>query len=167
MLLRAFVKANPETLSDFLLAADDRYREAEELLLAEEYDGCVYLLGYAAEMWLKSSCLRIQEVGPSRRVKDDALPALKKKMKVIAPDLHCSDSHDLSYFAECVICLRAWSGRPLPGDLVEQLRERISRGLHEEWIVEMRYRRSALTAADAWDALHNAWWMKTNWPSLS
>ena len=166
MPLRALVRANPETLSDFLLAANDRYREAEELLLAQEYDGCVYLLGYAAEMWLKSACLRLRGLGPVDRVKD-ALPALKKAMKQIAPTVPFVDNHDLSYFVECVLHLRAYWGRPLPLDLERELRQQVSMALHEEWTVEMRYRRSALTAPDAWAALLNAWWIKGNWTQLT
>lgn len=44
MPLRNLITASPETLSDMLLAADDRYQEAEELLMQQRFDGCVYLL---------------------------------------------------------------------------------------------------------------------------
>ena len=51
MPLRSIVKAYPEMLSDMLLAAQDQYREAEDLLVQQQFDGCAYLFGYAAEMW--------------------------------------------------------------------------------------------------------------------
>ena len=167
MPLRAHVEANPETLSDFLLAADDRYREAEKLLEAEEYDGCVYLLGYAVEIWLKSSCLRLRKVGPTDRVLD-ALSALKGVMEMIAPRVPCPKywRHDLSYFVECMHHLRTRAKRPLSPAVEQELRQQISSGLYEEWAVEMRYRRSALTAFDAWKAFKNARWMKKNWVKL-
>ncbi len=161
MPLRATISASPETLTDILLAADDRYQEAEELLLSQRYDGCVYLLGYAAEMWLKAACLRLRGHGPLVQVMS-ALPTLKKWMKTISPTVPFADYHDLSFFSECLARLRAQQGRPLPVALETELRGRIATGLYDEWMVDMRYRRSALTAADAWSALLNAWWMKTN-----
>jgi hypothetical protein len=42
MPLRVLIKASPETLSDILLAAEDRYREAEELIVLQKFDGAVY-----------------------------------------------------------------------------------------------------------------------------
>ncbi|MDD4891352.1 MAG: hypothetical protein PHU85_15635 [Phycisphaerae bacterium] len=165
MPLRAFVKANPETLSDFLLAADDRYREAEELLLAEEYDGCVYLLGYAAEMWLKKSAITLDGGRPNAVVKD-ALAKLQDKMSTAVPPIAKRDWHDLSYFVECVLRLRDDAGKPLPLDFERELRQQISDGLDVDWAVAMRYRRCALKGPDAWKALGNAWWMKTNWTRL-
>src|SRR5207237_3071418 len=98
MPLRQAILASPETLSDMLLAAEDRYREAEELLLDQEFDGAVYLLGYAAEMWLKATCLRLRGHGPTVQVKD-TLGTLKAFMRNVAPSVPFSDYHDLSFFA--------------------------------------------------------------------
>jgi len=165
MPLRATIKASPETLSDMLLAAEDRYQEAEELLRTQRYDGCVYLLGYAAEMWLKAACLRLRGHRPPTQVKG-ALSPLRIWMKNVAPTVPFVDNHDLSFFTECVFHLRLHQDRPLPPALAVELRGHISAGLHDEWIVDMRYRRLALTAADAWSALFNAWWMRTNWTKL-
>jgi hypothetical protein len=165
MPLRALIQSSPETLSDILIAAEDRYREAEELLLAQQFDGCVYLLGYAAEMWLKAACMRLRGNGPGAPVKP-ALPPLRVWMQSAAPQVRFSDYHDLSYWCECVAQLRMRQARPLPPALAAELDLRVSNGLHREWIVEMRYRRSGLTAADAWSALMNTWWVRTNWGSL-
>ncbi|MDB5301392.1 MAG: hypothetical protein JWO87_3055 [Phycisphaerales bacterium] len=166
MPLRNTVKGFPETLSDMLLAADDRYREAEALLVEHEFDGCVYLLGYAAEMWLKAACLRLRGLSATVLVKG-ALPPLKKWMQSTVPSTTFTDYHDLSYLAECVFQLRLAQGRPLAVPLAVELRTLIVSGLHGEWIVDMRYRRSGLSAADAWSALSQAWWMKNNWLSLT
>jgi hypothetical protein len=166
MPLRAAIKASPETLSDMLLAAEDRYLEAEDLLVQQRFDGCVYLLGYATEMWLKAACLRLRSLGPPTQVKA-ALAALKSYMKLSAPGVIFSDYHDLAYFAACIAHLRQHLGRPLPLALATELQSRVVNGLYPEWLVDMRYRRSGLTAADAWSALLNAWWVKSNWPSLT
>jgi hypothetical protein len=166
MPLRITVKGSPETLSDMLLAADDRYREAETLLVEQEFDGCVYMLGYAAEMWLKAACLRLRGLTAAVLVKS-ALPPLKRWMQTAAPGTAFTDYHDLGYLAECVLQLRTAQGRPLAVPLATELRTLIVNGLHGEWIVDMRYHRSSLTAADAWSALSQAWWMKNNWLSLT
>lgn len=165
MPLRRIVKAAPEALSDMLLAAEDRYREAEELLVAQEFEGAVYLFGYAAEMWLKAVCLRLRGHGPSTPVKA-ALPPIKAWMAAVAPGVAFTDYHDLRFLAQCVVQLRQAHGRPLTGPLAADLQSQIATGLHEEWVVDMRYRHCGLVAADGWSALLQAWWMKTNWTLL-
>ena len=166
MPLRNLIRSSPETLSDMLLAAEDRYRDAEELLVQERFDGCVYLLGYASEMWLKSACLRLQSHRPSVQVKA-ALPPLKSYMKLTAAHVPFTDYHDMAFFAACIAHLRIQQGRALPVAVARELQSRVVNGLHPEWMVDMRYRRCGLTAADAWSALLNAWWVKTNWSSLT
>src|SRR5258708_36523023 len=98
MALRSLVKASPETLSDMLLAAEDRYQEGEDLLVQQRFDGSVYLFGYSCEMWLKAACLRLRGLGPTASVKS-ALPALKTWMKYKAPAVSFENYHDLSYLA--------------------------------------------------------------------
>ena len=87
-------------------------------------------------------------------------------MSTVAPGVVFTDYHDLGFLAESVSQLRLNLGRPLTGSLAVELRTEIQNGLHNEWTVEMRYRRSGLGAAQAWDALLQAWWLKTNWTKL-
>jgi hypothetical protein len=166
MPLRSIIKASPETLSDMLFAADDRYREAEELLRQHRFDGCVYLLGYAAEMWLKSACFRLRSIGPTARVMV-ALPPLRLWMRQAAPHVLFTDWHDLAYLAQAVIQLRIQQRRPLPPRMVSELQSHVVNGIHSEWLVDMRYRRSSLSAAEAWAALVNTWWVSNNWVLLT
>jgi hypothetical protein len=135
-------------------------------LVEHEFDGCVYLFGFAAEMWLKAACLRLRGLSAAVLVKS-ALPPLKKWMQSAAPSTTFTDYHDLSFLAECVLQLRVAQGRPLAVPLATDLRTLIVNGLHGEWIVDMRYRRSRLSVADAWSALSQAWWIKNNWLSLT
>jgi hypothetical protein len=165
MPLRQIVTSSPETLSDMLLAADDRYEDAEELLSQMRFDGCVYLLGFSAEMWLKAVCLRLRGVRPYDPVMASLGP-LKKAAKQLAPTLAFSNYHDLSFYVGCIEVLRSHVRRPLDPNLQHELRVRIINGLYNERIVDMRYRRTALTAAQAWSALENVWWIKSNWLQL-
>ena len=47
--------------------------------------------------------------------------------------------------------LRIHQGRPLSLSLLTELGLKIASRLHNDWIVDMRYRRSGLTASDAWE----------------
>ena len=165
MPLRIAIQSTPETLSDMLLAAEDRYREAEKLIVDFEFDGAVYLLGYAAEMWLKAACLRLQTQNPLVQVKPSLAP-IKNWMKAKANGVPFTDYHDLSFFGEYLLRFRVDQGRPLAAPLSAELQSHIIGGLHHEWIVDMRYRRNGLVATDAWAALLQAWWMKNNWIHL-
>ena len=165
MPLRTQVKASPERLSDLILAADDRYADAEELLLSGRFDAAVYLFGYAAEIWLKAAAMKLRGLGPTSLAKA-ALGPLKSYMAANAPLVAFTDYHDLSFLVECVTHLRASSGRPLPPVLEAELRLQLIAGVHAEWIIDMRYRRSNVSAAEAWPVLVHVWWLKLNWPSL-
>ncbi len=162
MPLRQIVLASPETLSDMLLAAEDRYLDAEELLARHRFDGCVYLLGFSAEMWLKAACMRLRGLRPPAEVWS-ALVALKSFMRQIAPHVVFAGYHDLSFYVRCIEAIRLQQGRPLPSDLLRELHATIVGGLYEEWIVDMRYRRSGTTEPRAWRSLQRAWWIKSNW----
>ena len=154
MPLRNLIKASPETLSDMLLAAEDRYQEAEDLLVQQRFDGCVYLLGYAAEMWLKAACLRLRSHSLATQVMA-GLSALKSYMSLTAPAIPFSDFHDLAYFASCIAHLRRRQGHPLSLAMETELQSRVVNGLYLEWVVDMRYRRCGLTTTQAWAALLN------------
>ena len=145
-----------------LLAAEDRYRDAEELLAQRRFDGCVYLLGFAAEMWLKAVCMRLRGLTPADQVMS-ALAALRKRMKQIAPGVLFTDYHDLLFYVRCIEALRADLNRPLPPDVQRELHTRMVSRLYDEWIVDMRYRRSGVTERKAWQSLDSAWWIKSNW----
>jgi hypothetical protein len=165
MPLRQLVTSSPENLSDMLLAAEDRYKDAEELLAQDRLDGCVYLLGFAAEMWLKAACMRLRGLGPADPV-FAALTALKGFMKQVAPTIPFDGYHDLSFYVGCIRTLRSRQNRPLPGQFELELNTRMVRSLHQEWIVDMRYRRVNVTAPQAWEALEDTWWIKSNWLQL-
>jgi hypothetical protein len=166
MPLRATIIASPETLSDMLLAAEDRYREGEELLLAQEFDGCVYLFGYSVEMWLKAACMQLRGANATVGVMT-VLPTLKPLLRFLTPGITRFDYHDLSLLAACVIWLRNAAGRPLSTAMLTALQVHVINGIYAEWMVDMRYRRSGLVATDAWAALQNAWWARNNWTQLT
>jgi len=166
MPLRSTILATPERLSDFLLAADDRFADAEELLAQQRSDASVYLFGYAAEMWLKATCLRLRGLGPTAPAKA-GLTTLKHWMKSAAPAVPFTDYHDLAFYAQAVPTLRSSIGRPLSAVQAAELQARVVNGLYAEWVVDMRYHRVGLTPTEAWTALADTWWVKMNGLSLT
>src|SRR2546422_480061 len=63
MPLRWRLQQQPETLNEFERAAEGRYWEGLELMACGRGFGGVYLMGYAAEMWLKYAFFRFRGVG--------------------------------------------------------------------------------------------------------
>jgi hypothetical protein len=165
MPIRQIIQASPETLSDMLLAAEDRYQDAEELLAQRRFDGCVYLLGFAAEMWLKAVCMRLRALGPAAPVLP-ALAALRGVMRQIAPAVSFANYHDLSFYVGCIEVLRSQQGRPLTSNIQSELHSKMVGDFYDEWIVDMRYRRLGLIEQQAWQSLESAWWIKSNWVQL-
>ena len=155
-----------ETVSDVLLAADDRYAEAEDLIVAGRFDGAIYLLGYSAEMWMKAACLALQGLPPSAPVKSSLAP-LKTWMQARAPSIAFTNYRSVVFLVEFAVAKRRDANRPLAASLLGELRQRVVDGVYEDWTVIMRYRRSNVTAAQAWVMLANVWWLRTNWTSLT
>jgi hypothetical protein len=113
----------------------------------------------------EGACLRLQATNPLIQIKP-ALAPIKSWMKLKAPTISFTDYHDLSFFGEYLLRFRQDQGRPLAAALTLELTSHVIVGLHQEWTVEMRYRRAGLIASDAWSALVQAWWMKNNWLHL-
>ena len=57
--LRDQLSVWPESLSDLAVSAEDRFGDGQALLSAGRFRGAVYLLGLAAEMWLKVAGYRL------------------------------------------------------------------------------------------------------------
>jgi hypothetical protein len=49
--LRAIIENDSETVSDFVAAANARFREALDISHLGHYSAAIYLIGYSAEMW--------------------------------------------------------------------------------------------------------------------
>ncbi len=149
------------------LAAKDRCQDAEELFLQQRFDGCVYLAGFTAEMWLKVICVMLSPFGSRRDDVMTALKKLKRGMKQMVPALECKDFHDLGFFVRCIEELRLKRGDPLPPSQQTGLRSRIVQGIFDEWVVDMRYRRSNLTEVKAESVLENVWWIQSRWDDFT
>src|SRR5438874_1112353 len=120
MTVREQILASPETLSDFAWAAEQRFREAEELLFVGRSGGAVYLLGLSAEMWLKLACFRLLGAVPATVVASRLGPA-RAWMRAMAPTIDPESYHSLAFWAEYLIRWRVANSIALPAALTGSL----------------------------------------------
>ena len=158
---RQRILAAQETLSDLEFAAEDRFVDAETLMRGGRTDGAVYLLGLAAEMWLKVACSRVAGFGPAGYVTALLGPA-QQWMKVHAPAIPRESYHSLMFWSEYLILLRKIEKVPLPANLAGELRHHVESRLFRDWKIDLRYRPFALSERQARRAYHDVSWLRLN-----
>jgi hypothetical protein len=126
-----------ETVGSLEDASEARYWEAMELFLRSQYFGAIYLLGYVAEIRLKTAVFRWDSAGASSL----AGPRMRP-IRVFARAAGISTSpdglHSLPWWAEILIRKRGNTSRPLDPKISGELMARASR-LYSSWGVAMRY----------------------------
>jgi hypothetical protein len=160
MALRVRLTGRPETLNDFELAAEVRFWEGLELLTAGESAGGVYLMGYAAEMWLKYACFRFDRTGLADPV--DARPrAVQNRWRTNLPAAAPESGHSLLFWMELLRNIRAAAGMPLPNHLDTDL-VRWTNAAYQNWWVSMRYYGDAVPQVEAEDVYYGVSWLRDN-----
>ena len=162
MSLREDILASPETLSDLAWAAEERFREAEELFSVGRLAGALYLFGLASEMWLKLACFRARWARPSDFVRDQLGPA-RLWMRINAPGIADEGYHSLRFWAEYLIRVRRM---PLPATALGQLRHHVINRLFHDWIIDARYRWLALSGQEVWRVYNDVIWLRDAWNDL-
>jgi hypothetical protein len=159
--LRRVLESTDESLQEMELAAEDRYWEGIELLLAGRVGGGIYVLGYVAEMFLKLACFRLEPVRPTHPVGSFFGPA-RKWMEARCPGVDRESYHSLLFWSTYLRDKRRRQGRALAGPLDWQLVRR-SRRLYQTWWVEMRYRRDRARAADGRIVYDDVTWVRDHY----
>lgn len=103
--LRDQVDRWTETFSGIALSAEDRFRDAQELCATGRHRGAVYVLGLAAEMWLKLASYRLCNAIASDPVGPYA-SNVRSFMDAHAPGTDRESGHSLRYWAEFIILWR-------------------------------------------------------------
>ncbi len=151
-----------ETIASFEAAAEEKYEDGFNLMASASPGNGIYLMGYAAEMLLKSAYFRIlglAEVTPITwqhltRARSDAAT-----LGVTASDEHF---HNVEFWGELVIKKRTQQARGLSPALETELAQRTQR-LALNWFVEMRYRSlQGVAKQDIEDVLDDVIWIKSN-----
>lgn len=151
-----------ETIASFEAAATEKYEDGFNLMASASPGNGIYLMGYAAEMLLKSAYFRLIDLA-------EIMPITKQDLKnaradavtlsVIASD---EQFHNVEFWGELVIKKRAQQVRGLPVAVETELVRRTQR-LTQNWFVEMRYRSlQGVAKQDMEDILDDVIWIKSN-----
>ena len=138
MTLRFELAQYPETIQEFELAAQQKYDEALELMVAGKGSAGIYLMGYVAEMLLKNAYFRFMGLRPADLIGPRLGPA-RTQGRVLVPEISSEGYHNLHFWALLLIRTRCKIGRLLPIELGNRLIH-CTRRLCQHWWVGMRYR---------------------------
>jgi len=164
MTLRRRLEAVPETVQEFELAAGQKYQEGV-VLAAGGYAGAgTYLLGYSAEMLLKSAYFRYTGARPADLVQPRLAAALTAGRRYIPPVPH-EAYHSLRFWSLLLREVRRQQNRPLPAAVDASFVSR-TRRLYQSWWIGMRYRRDQATSLEAGSVYSDVTWLRDNYIAL-
>jgi hypothetical protein len=169
--LRTLLEGTAETVQDLALAAEERYWEAYELVVQGHPFAGAYLIGYTAEMLLKTAAFRFDGALPGDFVAPRLGPA-KSFGTICFPSIPYESAHSLRFWVAFLERKRADAGRPLPAALHAELGPRVDR-VYGTWWVSMRYRSAMLPAsvfyaaqAEALGLLEDVDWLRRHHSDL-
>ena len=166
MPIRSLIQSVPETIQGFEAAAGEKYEDGFNLLASISPGNGVYLMGYAAEMLLKSSYFRIVGLGVNTPITKQELSQARTDAKNLGVLADAEHFHNIAFWSELIIKKRLGQARGLTPTLTAELDLR-SKRLAQNWFVEMRYHLlQGVTAQDLEDVLDDVVWIKSNHEDL-
>lgn len=155
--------ASQETISDMLLASNARYDKGLALLNAGFRDGGIYLLGYAAEMILKTSFCRIEPtVRLSIEVRSRFVIAERHWEKATGSLPPRSYEHNLRFWDFAILQERSVRRKPVLKAAVSQMLSQCVKVVSENWDVKMRYQSVGATLKEAENVRDAVGWLRGN-----
>ena len=134
---------HPQTVAEMLRAADDRHLEAVVLHESDWPEGAIYLLGYVAEMHLKSAYARLvfgrrAVVAEWAEIVDQA--KRDRCWAVLAASARDDGLHSLTLWKQLLLDARA-SDEALPSlaDSARRELDDLVDWMDQNWCVDMRY----------------------------
>ena len=158
----------PETIQEFNAAAEDRFWDGVSLLVDGRYDGGIYLLGYVAEMLLKSAYFSFRGEALTVEVWPLLNPAWRRGADWFPGSFSANnpDYHNLNFWSRVLAEERRRAGQSLPFHLHNEYVVHTSR-LSMTWWVEMRYRRGVAGQTDAEGMLESVTWLRHHYIRLA
>ena len=139
MPLRQRLEAVSETIQEFEFSSQEKALEGEALI-AGGYNGAgIYLLGYSAEMLLKTGYFRLTGAGWSDRIQPRLGLALTSA-RILIPHVPHEGYHSLRFWSSLLRETRRHRHKAMPPLLEAQLVSR-TRRLHQNCWIGTRYRR--------------------------
>ncbi len=164
MPLRFRLEQQQETLFSFERAASARYLEGRELMSGGYRGAGMYLMGYSAEMLLKSAYFRFSGAQPTDRIAALLGPAQQTAQRLI-PGIPRETYHSLRFWALLLRAKRRQQNNPLPLVVDAPFVSR-TRRLYQNWWIGMRYQPDATQPREALILLDDMDWLRANYGKL-
>lgn len=158
MPIRTLFSGQDESITGFEAAAEDMYEAGFDLMASPQSGQGVYLMGYVAEMLLKSAYFRLRGFAPQQVITmGDLRDAVQRHHITLPPEKY----HDLELWAQLILAERALSSLSDPA-MENGLQTKATR-LNTNWSVKMRYHAlQGIVKQDLVDVLDDVVWMKSN-----
>ena len=164
MPLRYRLEQQQESLLSFELAANAKYLEGHDLMFRGYGGAGMYLMGYSAEMLLKSAYFRFSGAQPGDRIAALLGPAKQTAQRLI-PGISPEGNHSLRYWALLLKAKRNRQNNPIPVALDASFVSR-TRRLYQNWWVAMRYRPDSSEPLEVLSFLDDMNWLRANYEKL-
>jgi hypothetical protein len=158
MPLRHRLLANPESVQDMIVASEARYWEGVELFVSGSSAGGIYLMGYVAEMILKTGTVLLDGARPTDLI-GPRLPPTRVWAKKHLPGLVDENYHSVWFWTHVLRQKRRIANKPFPAPIDSALVQRMRR-LHGIWLVSMRYQPDRSLPMEARSVYDDATWLR-------
>lgn len=160
MALRRALENVAETVRDLELAAEEKYWEGLELMVAGHPGTGVYLMGLCAEMWLKTSYFHVLGSAPADPVRLLLSPARVAGQRLF-PAVRHEAYHSLRFWRSMLLSQRRRLGKHFDPRLKKQFTRHVTK-LYSIWWIEMRYRPDRAGIRDAQTVYEAVTWLRAH-----
>lgn len=168
MSLVARLQPVAETVSEMEQAAGGRFQEGSHLVRSGLYHAGICLLGYAAEIWLKTALCRVDPaLAPTDLVDARIGPARLRWKSLFGGSL--PSGHDLLFLCLSLEDERQRVGKPSLSVLsvvASRAFNACTSRMYEHWFVAMRYRPQNASETEAHTMRDDVGWLRANYEFL-
>jgi hypothetical protein len=154
-----------ETLQDYELAREERMWDAVALWSTHRIQGGIYLLGYHAEMTLKSAYFRSRGEPANFAIDRRVLNTTADRARLLGVRTPEESFHSPRFWRDVLLAERQVRGRPLNAQLDGALRHHVD-VIYVRWAVDMRYRPSNVSVNDLELSISAVDWLDRNYVKL-
>ncbi len=159
------LRAEPETVQEFELSAEEKYIAGLELMTRGHFGTGIYIMGYAAEMLLKNVYFLLdQNTRPTFPV-GSALRQAQREAAQVIRWYRFQDYHDLRFWAFLIAAKRHQEGRELPALVGLPFMNCVTR-LYDNWWVALRYQQDRASTSEANEVYEDVTWIRDHYAAL-
>ena len=165
MPIRSLAQSTPESITGFEAAAEEKYEDGFNLMASPSPGNGVYLMGYVAEMLLKSAYFRLIGLSATATITRTELNQARSAARTLGVAAPEESLHGLEFWGELLIKTRRQGVLMAP--LIEAELDKRTKLLAQNWFVEMRYQAlQGISLSDVEAVLDDVIWIKSNYEQL-